>query len=265
MRNLLAKFIFKPTLLLDRLTEKYYIANLYSINTGSQNSIDRDKWVTLQLSKIDTGSRILDAGSGEQKYRPFCKHLKYVSQDHKAYDGRGDGVGGHVPSWTYGDTDLVCDISSIPETDGSFDAVLCTEVLEHVPDPVRALEELARVLKPGGTLILSVPFCSFTHFAPYHFSTGLSRYWYEMHLGRLGFEKVTCEANGNYFEFLAQEIRRLEQMAKDYAETGLPRIIKFASVFMIRFLSKLSSRDRGSQEYASFGWHVLAVKSNCSL
>jgi SAM-dependent methyltransferase len=239
----------------------WYRRNLVECPIGSTNSSARDAWVGSQLTRLPKGWRILDAGSGEQKYRPLCKHLKYVSQDHEAYDGHGDGVGGHVPSWTYGETNLVCDITEIPEPDASFDAVLCTEVLEHVPDPVCALEELARLLKPGGTVILSVPFCSFTHFAPYHFSTGLSRYWYEQHLGRLGFEQVTCEANGNYFEYLAQEIRRLEQMAKDYAGTELSWAIKFLSIMMLRFLSKLSAKDTGSWEYASFGWHVSAVKS----
>jgi len=101
-----------------------------------------------------------------------------------------------------------------------------------------------------------------THFAPYHFSTGLSRYWYEQHLARLGFEQVTCEANGNYFEYLAQEIRRLCQMANDYTGTELPWTIRVISVILIRFLFTLSKKDKGSHEYASFGWHVRAVKKS---
>lgn len=257
--------ILHPRRWMEEHLDDWYRRSLLECTTGSTNSSARDEWVGPQLKNLPEGWRLLDAGSGEQKYRPFCGHLEYVSQDHKAYDGHGDGVGGHVPSWTYGETDLVCDIAAIPEPDASFDAVLCTEVLEHVPDPVRALEELARLIKPGGTIILSVPFCSFTHFAPYHFSTGLSRYWYEQHLGRLGFVEVTCEANGNYFEYVAQEIRRLQQMATDYAGTALPAVIKIASIIMIRFLSKLSAKDKGSKEYASFGWHVRAVKSKAPL
>jgi len=244
--------------------DDWFTRKLASCPAGSTNSTARDEWVQAQLSKVPAGWRILDAGSGEQRYRPFCLHLNYVSQDHEAYDGKGDGIGGHVPSWTYGKTDHVCDIISIPEPDKSFDVVLCTEVLEHVPDPVLAIEELARLVRPGGILIVTVPFCSFTHFAPYHFSTGLSRYWYEEHLGRLGFGEVVCEASGNYFEYVAQEIRRLGQVTHDYTGQKLPWFIKIISVILLRFLARLSQADKGSGDYACYGWHVRAFKATDS-
>jgi ubiquinone/menaquinone biosynthesis C-methylase UbiE len=49
------------------------------------------------------------------------------------------------------------DVEHLPFPDGSFGSVLCTEVIEHIPDPAQALEEYRRVLRPGGVLIGSVP------------------------------------------------------------------------------------------------------------
>ncbi len=51
----------------------------------------------------------------------------------------------------------VADISRLPFRDDSFDVVSCFEVLEHLDDPAGALGEMARVLRPGGSLLLSVP------------------------------------------------------------------------------------------------------------
>jgi ubiquinone/menaquinone biosynthesis C-methylase UbiE len=61
-------------------------------------------------------------------------------------------------------------------------------VLEHVPDPTKVLDEFARLLKSGGKLILSAPFASLVHFAPYHYCSGFSSYWYEHHLPQRGFQ-----------------------------------------------------------------------------
>jgi SAM-dependent methyltransferase len=53
--------------------------------------------------------------------------------------------------------DMVCDAVNIPVNDDSFDVLLCTAVLGHTNDPQAIIDECHRVLKPGGTLILTVP------------------------------------------------------------------------------------------------------------
>lgn len=54
--------------------------------------------------------------------------------------------------------DVACDITRLPFEDASFDAILCSHVLEHVPDDRRAMRELRRVLRPGGWALVMVPF-----------------------------------------------------------------------------------------------------------
>ncbi|AFY29372.1 class I SAM-dependent methyltransferase [Cyanobium gracile] len=231
------------------------------LTVGTMNSLNRDRWVCKMLAGIPPNSRLLDAGSGEQKYRHHCDHLLYYSQDNAAYDGKGDGRGGHVEGWTYGSTDYICDIVEIPAPSESFDVVLCTEVFEHLPDPLAAVKELTRLLGPGGQLLITAPFCSFTHFSPYFYSTGFSRNWYLQHLAALGFVEVELEPNGNYFEFLAQEIRRLPLMSSSYGLATVPWYARLAVLVILRFLEGCSSSDSGSSEYCCYGWHVKAVKS----
>ncbi len=188
---------------------------------GTKNAATRDAWVAQALAALPPGARLLDAGAGECQYKKHCGHLKYVAQDIAVYDGKGD-TGLQTGSWDFSQIDIVSDILDIPEPDASFDAVLCTEVLEHLPDPVRALDEMARLLRPGGMFIITAPFWSLTHFAPYHYATGFNRYFYEFHLGRLGFDIVEMIPNGNFFECVGQELRRVTDMAQRFAGGDKP-------------------------------------------
>jgi SAM-dependent methyltransferase len=72
--------------------------------------------------------------------------------------------------------DVVGDARSMPFCDASMDVVLITQVLEHIPDPIAVIGEIRRVLKPGGTLLLSVP-----SIFPQHGSPG--DYWRYMPQG----------------------------------------------------------------------------------
>ena len=120
---------------------------------GTNNKVNRDKWLEKTLSKISPGARILDAGAGELQYKKYCSHLNYVSQDFCRYEGKGNGKGLQAGEWNTSKVDILSDIISIPEKDASFDAILCVEVFEHLPDPIKAINEFARLLKSGGISI----------------------------------------------------------------------------------------------------------------
>ena len=228
---------------------------------GTQNERQREEWLARTLSTIPAGSRLLDAGAGESQYKRFCDHLDYVSQDFAQYDGSGDTSGLQVGQWNQNALDIVSDITAIPEPDGAFDAIMCIEVLEHVPDPILAIKELSRLLRKGGTLIITAPFCSLTHFAPYHVVAGFNRYFYYAHLPALGFNVREVTPNGNYFDYLAQELRRLHYVSERYAHDAPDRREQLAIKVLLSMMDRLTKKNIRSEELLNFGYLVVAQKA----
>ena len=228
------------------------------LTVGTKNEKTRVDWVEDTLKNIPAGSRILDAGAGEQQYKKFCAHLDYVSQDFAEYKPENLPEGLQMGSWNYGVLDIISDIAKIPEKDKSFDVIMCTEVFEHIVNPREALDEFERLLKPNGMLIITAPFCSLTHFAPYHFYTGFSRYFYEEELNKRNFEILEITPNGNYFEYIAQELNRLNSISNKYCGKELSNNVKSAIYEINAQLQELSNTDNGSSDLLCFGLHVVA-------
>lgn len=218
----------------------------------------RNRWLAQTLAAIPPDLRILDAGAGELRNKPLCAHLIYLSQDACQYEGTGDAQGLHTGTWNTGKIDLVCDIVHIPEPVASFDVILCSEVLEHLPDALKALDEFERLLKPGGKLILTAPFASLVHFAPYHYATGFSRYWYEYHLRQRNFEIQQLTPNGDWFSYARQEILRLPDMARRYGDWCWPLAYLVAGICLVYF--SLRRKSLAAVDVACFGYHCIAVK-----
>ena len=227
---------------------------------GIGNSEFRENWLKKVLMDIPVGMKILDAGAGESQYKKYCDHLEYVSQDYAEYDGIGDSKGIQKESRDYSKLDIVSDITSIPVENETFDVIMCIEVFEHLPNPVDALVELDRVLKPGGKLIMTAPFASLTHYSPYHYATGFNRYFYEHHLGELDHNLIEIKANGNFFEFLGQEIRRINSISTQYSNKKIGILYKFAINFILFSIKKSSLEDTGSEEVLNFGYNVISIK-----
>jgi SAM-dependent methyltransferase len=66
---------------------------------------------------------------------------------------------------------IIADLTSVPRADNTYDSILCNAVLEHAEFPDRVVDELSRLLKPGGYMVLCVPFIQ-----PYHPAPDFRRY-----------------------------------------------------------------------------------------
>jgi len=239
-----------------------YLKNILKI--GKTNLSTRESWLKKTLKGLPYGLKILDAGAGESQYKKFCSHLIYLSQDFAQYDGAGDGHALQTKKWDNSKLDYVSDITSIPVENETFDAVMCVEVFEHIPEPIEALKEFRRILKKDGILILTAPVCSLTHFAPYYFYNGFSKYFYEKFLDQNGFEIIEMNSNGSWYEYVAQELHRLPYILEKYSgyKTGRVKkaLIEILLMPLLLFFSIASNKDNNSQELLSFGLHIKAFK-----
>lgn len=144
-------------------------------------------FVSSFAQSLAAGTRVLDAGAGNSPYRELFAHCRYVTADWP----QSEHAGGRT-------ADIVASLDALPVADASFQAVLCTEVLEHVADPAAVTRELHRVLTPLGSLAVTVPFSwplheepnDYLRFTPY----GLRRL-----LEGSGFEVRTIRSRGGYF------------------------------------------------------------------
>jgi len=126
--------------------------------------------------------------------------------------------------------------------------------------PNLAIKEFSRILRKGGQLIITAPFCSMTHMAPYHYSTGFNQFWYKDVLEKFGFCIKEQMRNGSYFEYLAQEVRRLPIMASKYSGCNIEESENEIIDAFLYLMEKMHISDSGSSEMMCFGYQIVAIK-----
>jgi len=202
------------------MSNDFYKEKLRNMFTDGKTIID-----------IGGGLRILrDRGNWFSKnnawIEPLLKNVEYKIMD---------------PMDTY-NPDIMGDIHKMPFTNESQDAIVCLSVLEHVEDPIRAAQELYRVLKPGGQLFVYVPFL----------------YYYHAEKGYYGdFWRFTEDSLRVMFKNFSQfEIRRARGAIETWLKLSpLGRfniILRFS-----RLLDKITGKDRSNQ---TSGFYVFLVK-----
>jgi len=221
------------------------------------NQFERDDFIRAKLNELPEGSLILDAGCGSQRYRSDCSRLNYRAQDFGQYttDEKhvlgSSGMGGET-GYVYGALDYTGNVWEIDEKAETFDAILCTEVLEHIPYPGETIREFSRLLKVGGTLILTAPSNCLRHMDPYFFYSGFSDRWYKALLEKSGLRIETLEPVGDYYSWLAVEMIRTA-----WAHSLLAKLVLFPA-FVYFFTKK---KTKVSTDTLCMGYHVVARKA----
>lgn len=149
----------------------------------SKNFLNRQ--VALRASKLS--GLVADLGCGFGPYKGYFAHTVYFGLDHASsmHPSQSDRP------------DVLGDLTYLPLSDRCLDAVLCTQVLEHVIEPGKAVYEIGRVLKQGGKLLLSAPFFYPLHDEPHDYFR-YSQHSLKELLSKAGFEVMEIVPQGGY-------------------------------------------------------------------
>ena len=217
------------------------------------------RFVQSLARSLSAGTRILDAGAGEGVYKKYFTHCDYKTIDLAVGEAR----------WNYNALDYVGPLHEMPIEDGAYDAVLCTQVLEHLEWPRESVREMHRVLKPGGKLYLSVPMSHTEHQIPHDYFRYTS-FGLRSICQHAGFNEVTVAPMGGIFVRWAYELPRALGFFPSVrsAQGGLnPKGVvllplRWASLGLIRLMQCFFLwADRiDAAKNDPFGWTCVAAK-----
>lgn len=150
----------------------------------------RKLYVRINDNKSLIKGNVLDYGCGTSPYKGLFSDTNYTGADIKTDNNSKENI---IQISNY----------KVEITDNTFDSVICTEVLEHVPDVYEVFSEIKRVLKPNGILLLTTPFVWPVHAHPYDYR----RFTLEGLIKEVEdckYRIIKSEKTGNYPETIAQ-------------------------------------------------------------
>jgi SAM-dependent methyltransferase len=216
-------------------------------------------WKDLSRLIPDYKGSILDVGCGAQPYRSLVS----PRANYRGIDDAGAErhFGYCVPDTTYFEG------GRWPVADASADVILSTETLEHVPEPEVFLGEAIRCLKPGGHLLLTVPFAARWHFIPHD-------YWrftpsgIRCLLDRAGFTEIVVFSRGNAltvacYKVMALILPLLLPQRRGGAIRFLSRaagLVMLPLLFFLALVGNLSLKAPGGDD--CLGYTVIAMRSD---
>jgi SAM-dependent methyltransferase len=199
-------------------TVLFYLTDLLYLDRAEQKRF---------LQGLPAGGRLINLGAGFRASPPG-----FIAVDRESFP----------------DIAVVADVAALPFRDGCLDAILCEVVLEHVPDSAAAIRELERVLKPGGSVYLSLPFLW-----PYHASPHDYRRWTVSGIRRelRAFEPVAIGLEGGPTTALINVLHEWLAIALSFNLDGLYRLFYLALIpllFPLKLLDVLFSRYRNASK-----------------
>ena len=139
--------------------------------------------------------RMLDFGCGSKPYKSLFSVSEYIGVDYENV--------GHPHENEQ--IDVFYDGKSLPFENGHFDSILCSEVFEHIFNLEEILPELNRVLKTGGTMLITCPFVWNEHEIPHDYAR-YTRFALDHQLKKAGFETIEYSKAGNFVTTISQMI-----------------------------------------------------------
>lgn len=200
----------------------------------------------LQTSAREVGGgRLLDIGCGRRPYASlFTNITHYVGIDLPS----SISIGKDSPDvWASG--------LRLPFASGRFDVILCTQVLEHVPQPEHMIAEALRVLRAGGQLILTAPQTWGLHEEPHDYYR-FTRYGLQYLLESVGFQVTRIEARGGVFRMIGQTL--LNYLQTRSSHNTLPAWRRRVYAVLNWFFATLDRRWLWEKD--TLGYVVLATR-----
>jgi len=210
-------------------------------------------WNDLKVELANAHGDVLDVGAGAQPYRPLLPPgARYRAIDVAV---AGEAFGYDLPDIEYYEGDVW------PVQDASVDTVLATETLEHVPEPAVFLAEARRVLRPGGRIVLTVPFAARWHYIPHDYWRYTPSSLRNL-LEAADFGEVIVHARGNETTVACYKAMALV-LPKLFPPGGGFGLARIAAILMLPLLAVLAliahASMRGDGGVDCLGWTATAV------
>jgi len=190
-----------------------------------------------QTREILSSSLVLDIGAGTSPFSKILDRFNDIKIDFRPYRG----------------IDLLTDLNKkLPFSDESFDLIIMSNLLEHIPEPQKLLDECYRILKEDGKIIMTIPFIIKIHQAPYDFLR-YTEYMLERMLFLAGYRRVTIKKIGNMFDVnqvvFAQICRKLMENSGDNRFKKLAvKIYRYLFLYSLRAMIAITDHSENNQE-----------------